>query len=277
MMTALAQEAPRSAVGVVSTSSHRVTLPHLIRSEMIKLTSLRSPWWSAAIVIVISLGITGLYSMTMVDYLEGTTANDAYSNGVLMSTMFTVLLASIIGTMLVTGEYSTGMIRSTLTAAPDRLRSLIAKVIVAAVFIFIVAAVTFLAALAIATAFFAPNGVQLDLSDAGTGIWPYVNGAVYLALIGVMGVGIGYIIRNGAGAISVIVAITFILPMIPGFIAMVPGTEWIHDAARFLPTNAGVEFMLGAPEVRLHGGLVLAGWALITTVLGAIVLKRRDA
>ena len=260
-------------------SAYRISLGHQIRSEIIKLTSLRSPWWSAAIVVAISVGMAGLYAWASADseFVQYVTANELYSSATLMSTMFTVLLASIIGTMLVTGEYSTGMIRSTLTAAPDRLRSLVAKVLVVAGFVLVVELLTLVLALAAASIFYAPAGLTPDFSDVETGVLPYVNGALYLALVGVMGVGIGYIIRNGAGAISVIVAIMFVLPMIPGFLSMIPGMEWVLDAARYLPTNAGQDFMIGDAEARTQGGIVLVAWAAVTTVLGAVVLRRKDA
>lgn len=283
MMTTLVEEATTPAPAAprprTTNTEYRLTLGRLIRSEAIKLVSLRSPWWSAALVAVISLGMATLYAAFVASSGEtfGQSGNEIVANATLMSTMFTVLLASIIGTMLVTGEYSTGMIRSTITAAPDRLRSMVAKSLIAAAFIFTVSLATMIVSAAIAAAVLANADVFMDFTDLTGALVPYLCGALYLAAIGMMGVGIGYLVRNGAGAISVIVGITFVLPMIPGVIAMVPGMEWIFDVAKYLPTNAGYEFMMGADDARLQGGLVLLGWVVVTTVLGALVLKRRDA
>ncbi|WP_052460555.1 ABC transporter permease subunit [Microbacterium gorillae] len=260
-------------------SRRRVTLPHLIRSEAIKLTTLRSPWWSAAIVIVSTVAIAALYTSDMAGLgaeLE-TPDNLVFARGAVMPAMFTVLLASMIGTMLVTGEYSTGMIRSTLTAAPDRIRSLIAKVVVAALFVLTVSLTTSLISVIVASFIGKDAGIVIDFSQPETAILPYVNGAVYLALVSALGVGVGYCMRNATGAIAVVVTIIFVIPMIPGVIPSLQDVDWVSEFMRMLPMTAGNDFMLGDATARLHGGLVLVGWAVVSCVLGAISLAKRDA
>ncbi|MDR2294102.1 MAG: ABC transporter permease [Microbacterium sp.] len=274
------QQAPAAAPAIPG-SAFRLSLGRVIRSEGIKLVSLRSPWVSAALTIVISLGITTLMAISMRNYLsEMSVAGDGnamIAQAVTMPLAFTALLVTITGSMLITGEYSTGMIRSTLTAAPDRLRSLFAKAIVLVGYTVLVSVVTSVLGVTLVSALFAGTDIALDFGDLPGAVLPYVYSAVYLVAAALLGLGFGYLLRSGAGAIAVAVGILFILPIVPQVLAMAPGMEWVAEAARYLPSNAGNALVQGSGDEVWQGVLTLAVWVAAVLGLGAIALKTRDA
>ena len=274
------QQAPAAAPAIPG-SAFRLSLGRVIRSEGIKLVSLRSPWVSAALTIVISLGITTLVAIAMRNFLsEMPVAGDGnamIAQAVTTPLAFTALLVTITGSMLITGEYSTGMIRSTLTAAPDRLRSLFAKAVVLVGYTVLVSVVTSVLGVALASALFAGTDIALDFGDLAGAVLPYVYSAVYLVAAALLGLGFGYLLRSGAGAIAVAVGILFILPIVPQVLAMAPGMEWVAEAARYLPSNAGNALVQGSGDDVWQGALTLAVWVAAVLGLGAIALKSRDA
>ena len=107
-----------------ASSAYRLSFGHLLRSEWIKLTTLRSTWWSIGLVALVSIGLSLLMATSLASFagdvppMPVVEANRQAVQVVVFSTVLTQLLAMILGTITVTGEYSTGMIRSTLTAAP---------------------------------------------------------------------------------------------------------------------------------------------------------------
>ena len=96
--------------------THRLNGANLLRSEAIKVTTLRSTWWSLGIALVLSLAISCLIAASSRDFPNPLPPISA----ILSPTQFTMLVAGILGAIVITGEYSTGMIRSTLTAEPRR-------------------------------------------------------------------------------------------------------------------------------------------------------------
>src|SRR3546814_17112605 len=103
------------------TTPYRLTFPRALRSEWIKLSTLRSTWWSIGIVAALTIGIALLIALAIND------PDFLGIQAVVLPIQFTMLLAGILGVIAVTGEYSTGMIRSTLTADPIRGSVLSAK------------------------------------------------------------------------------------------------------------------------------------------------------
>lgn len=280
-MTLTAPQQAPAAAPVLPSSGYQLSLGRVIRSEAIKLVTLRSPWISAALTIAISLGITTLMAISLRNFLDQAPVsgggNAMIAQAVTMPLAFTALLVTITGSMLITGEYSTGMIRSTLTAAPDRLRSLFAKAIVLVGYTVLVSVITSVLGVTLVSALFAGTDVALDFGDLSGAVLPYVYSAVYLVAAALLGLGFGYLLRSGAGAIAIAVGILFILPIVPQVLAMAPGMEWVVEAARYLPSNAGNALVQGSGDEVWQGALILGGWVVAVLGLGAIALKTRDA
>lgn len=285
MTTSLAPDAAATARGRTP-STHRLSFAHLVRSEWIKFTSLRSTWWSIGLVAVVSLGLTLLMASSIAAFAGDMPAqsvaatNQTAVQTIVFSTVLTQMLAVILGTIQVTGEYSTGMIRSTLTAAPGRVGALFAKALVVAATMFVTSLIV-LGLAAIMTGMILPTG-PLDLSDPGSSILPLLGAAFYLALVSVIGVGIGFIIRNGPGALAAGIGLVFVAPILVLFFPPFDSFEWIRNVASYFPSNAGQSLFMGSPMTGnvldpIPAILTLIAWAALAVTGGIAVLKSRDA
>lgn len=259
----------------IPSSPYRLTFIRQLRSELIKLVTLRSTWWSVGIVLVLTVGIAMMIA-SAVD-VPGFSGIQAVINPI----QFTMLLAGILGAIAVTGEYSTGMIRSTLAASPIRGKVLAAKATVLAVFMFVVSIVTFgLAALAVSP-ILGGKDMAIDWSDAEMSIFPILAASVSMAVFALIGVAFGFILRSGAGAIAATVALLFVLPiMLPLFSMAGPDWQWILDIGNYLPMSAAQSVIIPQDGNGLDvptGYIALAGWVVAGMLAAWAVLRGRDA
>lgn len=171
----------------------------MIESERIKLATTRSVLWTAAAVAVLSIGLAALQGATA--YGAAALPPDRAVTGV---AVFGVPVLMVLAAMTVTGEYRSGMIRTTLTATPDRTLVLTAKAIVALLFSAVYAALMTIAAVVVARLIAPPLvGSHLSFLDAGT--WRLIGGiTLYAALTAVLGVGVAALLRHSAGAVAVL-------------------------------------------------------------------------
>lgn len=266
--------APRRATHVAS--PYRLNFFRLLRSERIKLATLRSTWWSIGLTAVITIGIALLVAASMGD-VPGFQAIQA----VVSPIQFTMLLAGILGAIAVTGEYSTGMIRSTLAAEPVRGTVLAAKAVVVALVMFVSALVIFGAAALIVTPIFAGRDIAFGWDDPASSTLPILMASVSMAAFALIGLAFGFLLRSGAGAIASTVGLLFVLPIIANIFGVVgEGWEWIATVAEHLPMAAAQSLILpqddwGLPVVEAW--LTLGAWV-AAGLLGAWgVLRSRDA
>lgn len=286
MTTTLSPTPPITRSRPRDDSPYRLSFPRALRAEWIKFTTLRSTWWSIGLVAVVSIGLSLLMASAFGSFggdmpeLTAQQANAQAVQVITFSTLLTQLLAVVLGTITVTGEYSTGMIRSTLTAMPRRIPALLAKATVIAIGMFLTSVVVFTIA-ALVSGPLLPTGA-LDLSHLDSSLMPLLGAALYLAVVAIMGVGIGFIIRNGPGAIAAGIGIVFVAPIIVLFFPQVDSFAWIHDLSSYLPSNAGQSLFLGSPMTgtalaTLPAVVTLLAWAAAALVGGLAVLKTRDA
>lgn len=253
---------------------YRLTFLRAVRGEWIKLATLRSTWWSIGIAAALTVGIAVLIAQAI--DMPGFDPIQA----VVMPIQFTMLLAGILGAISVTGEYSTGMIRSTLAANPKRGSVLAAKAAVVAVFLFVSSLAIFtLAALAV-SAVVAPRDQSIDWSDPSASFLPILVSSVAMSVFALIGVAFGFLLRSGAGAIAGTVGLLFVLPIVTSFFAMAgEAWAWVTDAADYLPVAAAQSAIL--PEgAALEGPvayLTLAGWVTGGILAAWAVLRTRDA
>lgn len=273
------------------TNAARLSFPRLVHSEWTKLTTTRSPWWSITVVAGLTLAL-GMLSASAMQVPGGTQAPGSSSaavaiQAVVAPTTFTVLLATILGSTLVTGEYTTGMIRSTLTAAPGRLGSLLAKALVVGGFVFAASFVIFAGTAAAISPILGANGVQLDLADPNTSYLPVLAASFMMAVIALIGMSAGYVLRSGPGAIAAAVGLVFVLPLLPRLFPQTPAWQWVHDGAQYLPTNAGgalissntpgVHTLISSDLPAGIAAITLASWVVVGLIASALCLKTRDA
>lgn len=272
-------------------NSPRLSFPRLVQSEWTKLTTTRSPWWSIVVVAGLTLAL-GMLSASSKAIPGGSQTSDAASasiaiQAVLAPTTFTVLLATILGSTLVTGEYETGMIRSTLTAAPGRLGSLLAKALVVGGFVFVASTVIFAGTAAAISPILNANGVHLDLTNPNTSYLPVLAASFMMSVIALIGMSAGYVLRSGPGAIAAAVGLVFVLPIVPRLFPQTPAFQWVHDSSQYLPTNAGgalissntpgVQTLISSNLPAGVAAITLSVWVIVGLVASALCLKKRDA
>ncbi|MCC3275582.1 ABC transporter permease [Arthrobacter sp. zg-Y20] len=214
-----------------------------------------------------------------VDTQTGPPAADSLVRDIPASGLFfgQLLIASL-GVVLIASEWGTGMIRSTFSAVPKRTPALLAKNLIIAVVSFVVGAGAAFISYLIARPILGTADLSLSLGDEGV-LASILNTGTCLALIAVFAMAIGTLLRNTAGGVVTAIGIIFVLPLV---VQIVSGlADWIPDAARILPSNAGAQLVSAGPIAdgdltQLQGGLVLAAWAAVLLVVSLVVTKRRD-
>lgn len=254
-----------------------VTLRRVIRSEWIKFWTLRSTSavLGAAVVGMLVLAVVVAYNTRHLT--SNLQANDIAPSSTLQGYFLGELLIGALGVLFVSGEYSTGMIRSTLVAVPRRLPVLWAKLVVfvtiTAVSMITVSIVAFVSAQALLSHY----RTGFSLSDPGV-LRVVIGTGVYLTLVGMIGAALGWIVRSTPGALVTYFAIVLVLPVLFGDAL----GNWGKEVAQFLPGQAGASFSTSIPDSSYSlspwvGLLVLAGWVAVALVIAAGVLRRRDA
>jgi ABC-type transport system involved in multi-copper enzyme maturation permease subunit len=262
-------------------SRERVTQARVLRSEWTKLWTLRSTRWSllAAFVAMAGLGIlVAAVQMNRWTHLhpdERATYNSL--DPAVGGWHLAQLAIGVLGVLVISGEYSTGMIRSSLMAVPRRLPVLWAKIgvfaLVTFVLMLIATFISFFAVQAIVTS----HHQQHSLGDPGA-LRVVIGTALYLTVLGVMSTGIGALVRNTAGGIALFVGLLFVLP---GITAILPASL-ADSISPYMPLNAGTTVTTTVFEDPHHlspwGGFALfCGYAAVAVGAGAVSLLRRDA
>jgi len=271
-----------SAVTNTTSLSH-LSAPGIVNSEWIKLRTVRSTVWSYAIIVLVSLGMALLMSTT-IDFGGATVPADQHNGLLLQASTFGIyfgqLVVGVLGVLVISGEYSTGMIRSTLTAVPKRLPALAAKALVLFVTTFVVGLVSTFASFAIAVPLLGRLGVEPDFAD-GTLLGDLALAALYLALVSVFALGVGTILRSAAGGIAAALGVILLLPTIFQLIAGLTQAQWAADVIPYLLSNAGTGMFTpsfdGSGLEQWQNLLVVLAWVVVSLVGGAVLLKRRDA
>lgn len=272
-----------------------------VRSEWVKLRSIRSTWWSYALLVLITIGLSAQMSsqlnfdgMSVKPSHEAIQAMGVYAT--MVSLDFSALVVSVLGVLVIACEYGSGMIRSTLVAVPKRVPALLAKATVFAVMTFAISAIAFAVTIPISVGLLGVNGYNVDLGD--TNYWlAYLGGATYLTLVGLIAFSIGAIIRNTAGGIATALGLAFVAPLILGVISGMSPQMWIQNLQSLLPSRAGMALFThpgyqafaspGRPPQTPpkgiwildpgQGALILVAWIVVLMTTAAILLKRRDA
>ena len=182
----------------------------------------------------------------------------------------------MLGVLVVTAEYSTGMIRATFTAVPKRLPVLWAKTVVFAAVAFVLTLPAVLVGFFASQAILARHDIlQIPFSQSGVAR-SVVGGAIYVMLVGVFALGIGAIVRNTAGGIATFAGIFFVIPPLMNILP----TSWNQAISQYLPSEAGRQlFALQHAQHTLTptaGGLLLVGYCALALALAAVLLLRRD-
>jgi ABC-2 type transport system permease protein len=253
----------------------------LVRSEWTKIRTVRSTMWTIGVTIVLGIGIGALVcALTRSHWSSVTPAQHATFDAPatsLIGLLFAQFAIGILGVLVISAEYSTGTIRATFSAAPNRSRVFAAKIVVFGVLSFIVAELTSFVAFFLGQFLLSSPATHATLSSPGA-FRAVFGGGLFVCVLGLAAMGLGTIIRHTAGAISAFVAILLVLPIIT---AALPN-QLSQDIRKFMPDRIGVDVLttkgqdFGAfsPWVGL---LILCIYAVVLLVIGASMLEKRDA
>jgi ABC-2 type transport system permease protein len=262
-----------------------VTFARATRAEWIKFRTLRSSWLTlgAAVALMAIIGVVIGYATSDADW-SGASGDGSPSSldsslklasAPLRGFLVAQLVVGVLGILLVTGEYATGMIRSTFTAVPRRLRVVGAKAAVFGIVALVAMTLGSFGAFYGAQIFLGPEGHGSTLSDPGA-LRSVAGAGLYLTLIGLLGAGIGWIVRSTAGAITVVVGLVLILPNLMTLLG-----SWSDSIAKYLPSDAGESFITSArvPDTLapVTGIGMLGLWVAAAFVAAAVLVHRRDA
>jgi ABC-type transport system involved in multi-copper enzyme maturation permease subunit len=255
----------------------RLTFAGVLRSEGVKLRSLRSSalTLSGAAAILVAVGL--IFAATFGSDSDGANGVTDPTGVVLTGGMFAQLIVGVLGVLTISSEYSTGMIRSTLTGVPSRIPVLAGKAAVVVVAVFPVMLAAAFAVFFAGQAIMGGNG-HPSATIGGPGVVAaLVGSAVTMTGVAVMGLALGALMRNTAGAISTLVGLVF---LVPGLGSLVLPASWRDDVLKFLPSNASDAFTAITPPANLlsagAGAAVFAVWVVVPLLAAAVVLRRRD-
>jgi hypothetical protein len=259
-------------------SRGHVTFPRVVRSEWTKLVSLRSTRWALLAAFALTIGIAALACGVVAHHWPHMQAHDRADFHPLEVNLAGVQIAQlalgVLGVLAITGEYSTGMIRATMSAVPRRLPVLWAKAVVFGAVTLALAVPAVLLAFVVGESILARRGIDVAFTHPGV---PRVllGAALYLTVVGLFGLGLGAIVRNTAGGIATFAGIMFVLPPLMNVLP----SSWNRAASPYLPLQAGQAVMAltrGDQLAPWTGFAVLCAYAAAAFVVAAALLVKRD-
>lgn len=252
----------------------------LLRSEWTKLRTVRSSTWTIAALVGLSVLIGALVCVTQASNwaslspIEKATFDP--TNFSLDGLLFGQLAVGVLGVMVMSSEYGTGLIRSTLAAVPNRRLVLGAKAAVLGSVVLVVGEVVSFASFFLGQAILSGSATSAGIGDPGVA-QAVAFGGLYLTALALLGLGLGVIVRHTAGAITTFVTVVLVVPEI---VRLLPAS--IGNAiGKFLPSNIGTTLTsvhsLPNQLSPWVGFGVLCAWAAAALAVGGWLMVRRDA
>jgi ABC-type transport system involved in multi-copper enzyme maturation permease subunit len=272
-MSAVAAPGPGTHGGAVT--QRRVAL-----SEWTKLRSVRSTRWALLATLVLTVGFGIIACVVFASRWPHLAASDRLDfhplRASLVGVNFAQLAIGVLGVLVITAEYSTGMIRATFSAVPKRLPVLWGKALVFGAVAFAISLPAVFLVFFVGQAILSGQHIDIALSHPGV-VRALFGAALYLMVMGLFGLGLGAMLRSTAGGIAALAAIVFVLPPVIGLLPS-STADSIHP---YLPSNAGGAVWTINPEAHTlapwTGLAVFAAYAAIAIAIAAVLLVRRDA
>lgn len=279
-MSAVSAPAGAGAAPAKKRGGSAVTLPRVLHSEWTKLWSLRSTRWSLLAGFIAMAGLGPLIAAVTMAKWSHLSASDKLPVNTIDHSLggfeLAQLAIGVLGVMVISGEYTTGQIRSSLLAVPHRLPVLWAKLLVFASVAFVLMLIAGLIAFFSSQAIFTEHHVNVTLGHAPA-LRTLLGVVLYMTVTGVICTALGTILRSTAGGISTYVGLLFVLP---GIVAILPSS--VGNAINpYLPSSAGRTVALAARDAHTlspWGGFALyCGYTLVLVAVAAYLLVKRDA
>jgi ABC-2 type transport system permease protein len=258
----------------------RVTLPRVVRSEWTKLRTLRSTMWALLVTLALVVGVGIMVCVFRVANWPPDNPADAATFDPTAASLSGIYLAEIaigvLGALVFTGEYATGLIQATFATVPRRLTALTGKAVAFAGTALAVGVVGCVATFLIGQSVLDSKGIGTTFGQPGVAR-AVLGSGLFLVVVGLLGLGLGALLRSTAAAVGTLVGLLLVLPILVGFLPS--GVE--EQVGKFLPMAAGTAIS------NLHPGPdVLSPWTglglftaytAVVLVLAGFRLVSRDA
>jgi ABC-2 type transport system permease protein len=283
-MTTITDAAPAAFGGLtpLPPAAGRAGFGGALRSEWTKIRSVRSTVWTLAAAIIVGVGLSTLGNFAQSSHTT-LSAQQLAAKDLVYRSMFGIMFGQLVmvvfGALAITGEYATGMIRTSLSVQPRRMPVFFAKFLVVAATAFVVGEIISFASFLIGIHFWATKGVHLSLGSHGA-LQAVIGGGLYLDGAALLAFGIGAAIRHTAGAITTGVFLLFVVTIILNFMP----DSWQADISKYFPANAGQQ--IWSTQHTADVGTALGAWAgfgvymayaVLALLIGMWVFKRKDA
>jgi ABC-2 type transport system permease protein len=266
----LALDLPRSA--------GRATFTGALRSEFTKIRSVRSTYWTLLAMFVVVVGFGALASFGVTRGPHGPDFDPARQS--LAGLYIGQLIIGVLGVLVISSEYSTGMIRTTLTTNPHRGMMIAAKGVAFTAVALITSLITAFTAFFVGQAIMSSSHMSTTLGSPGV-LRAVIGGALFLTACGILAFGLGLLLRHSAAGIAAMVGLLFVVTILVNFLPQ----SWQNHVDKWIPALAGGQIWMAKPlppgNTPMFGPwtsfAILCGYAAIAVIAALMLFRRRDA
>ena len=260
-------------------STPKVTQMRVMKSEWTKLRTQPGALWSllSAVILVVAFGI--LYSLLREARPPHGAATASFDPVAVSESgaQLAQVATGVLGVLLITSEYATGLIRATLAAVPRRLPVLWGKAAVLTVAVAVVSVPAAVAAFLAGQSILSRQHLSVSLGDPGVAR-AVIGSALYLAVAGLLGLALGALLRSTAGGVAALFGLLFAVPLLVSFL---PGSL-SDDIGKYMPGAAGQAVTMVHTDAATSlapwtGFGVFGAYALVLLGLAALRMRRGDA
>jgi ABC-2 type transport system permease protein len=263
----------------VSRTVRKVGLREALSSEWAKIITVRSTYWTGLATVLVGVALSILLSLALTSNLSTMAADQRVKVDISFTMLgldFAMMIIGVLGVLVISSEYSSGMIRTSLAALPRRGMLMTAKALVLAVVGLICGLIVAWGSYLGSLSFWTSKQIHFDLGSSGN-LRAVFGAALGIMLISLLGFAIGMLLRHTAGSVTTLLGLFFVAPIITSFL---PGT-WGKDINKLMPSNAAHSMILTYHDPGyldpLNGLLVLAAWIVVLLGAAFLLFKKRDA
>ena len=251
-----------------------------VRAEWTKLRSVRSTVWTLLATVGLAVGFGALVAVSQMGSWDNLDPSERLRFDPTFFSLSGLWLAQlavgVLGVLMVTSEYATGQIRATLGATPQRITVLAAKAATFTGVVLTTGTVAAFGAFWVGQGIFASKGLDVSISEPGV-LRAVLGGALYLAAVGLLGIGLGVILRRTAGGVATLAGLLVLAPLVGGFLP----ASFQESVGKYFPAQAGMAVFGVVPDPRAlapwTGYGVLLAYVAGALVVGGLLLTQRDA
>jgi len=270
--------ATTTALPSLPPSAGRASFAGTVRSEFTKIRSVRSTYWTLLSMAVVSIGVGALVSFASSRNPRGPGFDPTLHS--LIGLFFGQLLMAAFGVLVISSEFSTGMIRTSLSVLPRRTTLIAAKGLVLAAVSLVAGLITSFAAFFVGQTLMSGDHISTTLGHPGV-LRAVVGGGLFLAACAMLGFGLGLLLRHTAGAICTAVGLLFVLSLVINFLPQ----SWQDHVDKWVPAVAGSVILTVVPNppgstptfAPWTGFAVFCGYAAIAIAAGLYLFRKRNA